>query len=132
MHRRLVKDDFMRGFQSLPSPVTQVARLRAQNDRLTELLEEEQQTSTRLRNDLVAQITSLLTGFTNAQSTSLDKAISGISSVNNQGITALDHALTSYKSGAELAAQRSDQYRVDLDLIRKTQASNRADATKVC
>jgi len=106
--------------------------MRTQNERLAQLLQEEQQTSTRLRNDLVSQITSLLTGFTTAQSASLNKAVSGISSANSQGITALDETLATYDGEADLAAQRSNQYRVDLDLIRKAQASNRADATKVC
>ena len=110
----------------------QIARLRTQNERLTQLLQEEQQTSTRLRNDLVSQITSLLTGFTTAQSASLNKAVSEISSVNDQSVTALNSALASYDGEADLASQRSNQYRVDLDLIRKAQTSNRADATKVC
>jgi hypothetical protein len=110
----------------------QVARLRSQNERLAELLQQEQQTSARLRDDLVSQITSLLTGFTTAQTASLDKAMRGIQTENNKGIVASQDTMSSYSEAAAMAGQRSTQYRKDLEVIRGSHATNREDAGKVC
>ena len=112
--------------------IQQVAHLRSQNERLATLLQQERQTSTRLRDDLVSQITNLLTGFTTAQSASLDKAVRDIQTENDEGVVASQDSMMMYKQANDSAGERSTQYRKDLELVRGSHLTNREDAGKVC
>jgi replication initiation and membrane attachment protein DnaB len=109
----------------------QVQGLRHQNEQLAAMLEQEQITSAKLKEDLVTQITGLLTGFTAKQSQTMKTAVDAIRGKNDLGVESSRQIMARYDAEAEQAARRSTQYREDLSSVKRSAASSREDAQKV-
>lgn len=72
--------------QSNSAAEAEIARLRQQNQQLTQLLIDKDTETTKLREDLIAGVTNLITGATDAQNTSLRSAIGKIQAGNDAGL----------------------------------------------
>ncbi|KAJ9107449.1 hypothetical protein QFC21_000902 [Naganishia friedmannii] len=108
----------------------EVERLRNQNQQLAELLNSEKKNSARLREDLVAQISTLLLNFTLAQSQSLDTAISPVLQQNATGLENLGAFKQDYNALAEGARQHVRQHEADLEVVRDANITAKQDGLK--
>lgn len=72
--------------QSNSAAEAEIARLRAQNQQLTQLLIDKDAETAKIREDLIAGVTNLIVGVTDAQNTSLRSAIGKIQAGNDAGL----------------------------------------------
>lgn len=93
-------------------------RLRTQNHKLALLLASERDTSARLRENMVAQIASLLSGFTQAQDERLQVAIAEVTQDNENGMSQLDTQERIYGGKFNDMAKRAEQYVEDMDTVK--------------
>jgi len=64
----------------------EIRRLRAQNDMLTRMLSEEKTKTSKLRTELVQNLTNMIVGFTDAQDASWTTAVEGVKMANEEGM----------------------------------------------
>ncbi|KAJ9110454.1 hypothetical protein QFC19_001580 [Naganishia cerealis] len=101
-----------------------------ENQQLTDLLNSEKKNSTRLREDLVAQISTLLLNFTLAQSQSLDTAMTPVLKQNTTSMDSLGSFKQDYDVLAEVSRQRARQHEADLEIVREANIAARQEGHK--
>ncbi len=114
--------------QAIKAAEAQALVLQQQNERLTTLLQAERDNSAKLRDNLIAQIGGLLSGFTAAQDQSLSQAVATVQKENEVGTVALSAFVGSYSNGFAVSTQRSEQYTGDLSGVRQAAAGQRAES----
>lgn len=104
--------------QSNSAAEAEIARLRSQNQQLTQLLIDKDTETAKVREDLIAGVTNLIVGVTDAQNTSLRSAIGKIQAGNDAGLrevqafkvsqsAAIDKGSASMETfGREIATQK--------------------------
>lgn len=110
----------------------EVARLKAQNDSLAQMLLAERETSTRLKDDMITQFTQMINGYSTGQSDRLQSIVGQVQTVNSEAVRTANKAMERYETEAGESSGRADQYLKDLDDIRQSNANHREDAKKVC
>jgi hypothetical protein len=99
---------------------------------LAELLDSEKKNSARLREDLVAQISTLLLNFTLAQTQSLDTAVAPVLKANTSGIDNLGALKQDFRALADGSRQHVRQHEADLEVVRDANITAKHDCLKVC
>lgn len=117
--------------QAVQAAEQEIQRLQKQNNNLSIMLQAEKENSNKLRDNLVSQITALLTGFTTAQDQSLSTAVASIQSDNETGCSTLNGFVRDYSSGFSVSEKRGKHYSDDLDMVRAAASAQREEAVQV-
>jgi len=110
----------------------EISRLRAQNDLLTRLLNEEQAKSAALRTDLIANISSMIVGFTEAQDASLRTAVNQVKAANETGITQMQGFTSQHTGAMDACATAAREFSRDLETRSAAVEGQRGEGQKVC
>jgi kinesin family protein 11 len=110
---------------------SQIERLRAQNQHLTQLLDHEKVHSANLQDDLVKQISSLLLNFTTAQSQSLATAIEPVMQYNVAGMENLNAFKQDYGTHAQASRDNILRYEEHVKSIQDGYQALRQEGHKV-
>lgn len=110
---------------------SQIERLRQQNQQLTQLLDHEKVHSAHLKDDLVKQISSLLLGFTAAQSQSLATAMQPVMQHNIAGMENLSAFKQEYGTQAQVSQDNILRYGEHVNSIQEGYQALRQEGHKV-
>ena len=99
---------------------------------LTRLLSEEKAKTAILRDDLIANVTSMITGFTNAQDHSWSTAVAGVQTANENGVTSLGKFKEIVDQGWTEGSRRRGVIEKDLGKRAENSHSKRASGLQVC
>ncbi len=108
-----------------------MARLRTQNQKLAQLLVTEREISSRLRENMVAQIASLLCGFSQAQDQRLQVAVSELQQDNENGVSELIKQEELYDGKLDNMSKRAEQYVEDMVTVKAAGVEHARHAEQV-
>ena len=109
----------------------QTARLRSQNDLLIRLLSEERSKTARLRTDLVQNFTQMIETFTDAQDSSLSKAVADVQGGNQLSLTAMETFSREMEECHAESSRRAGRFQDDLSKARETGTVQRGTGQEV-
>lgn len=104
---------------------TEIARLKAQNVLLAQLLTSEKAKTARLRTDLVQNLTSLIVGFTDAQDASWSEAVATVQAANDAGVNEMGSFATAAGNQFAESSQGRQLFARELDLAGATSGEQR-------
>jgi primosomal protein N'' len=111
--------------------LTQVERLRMQNQQLTELLDNEKIQSAALKDDLIKQISALLLNFTTTHSRNIDSAMQPVLQQNLAGITHLRAFEERYVTKAQASRDQISRYELQVNGMQEEYQTLRQEGHKV-
>lgn len=95
----------------------EITRLKEQNTRLTELLDNERKNAMKSRDELVKRVSSLLVGFAEERDHGLREAVFGIQESNTQGTENMDTLVKKHDVLVTEAGARSRAWNTSLDKL---------------
>jgi kinesin family protein 11 len=93
----------------------EIARLRAQNASLTQLLADERAQNARARTDLLSGIAGLVKGFTDNQEERLGSALAHVRNANDSGVGKMEAFASDHGAAMDDMAAGARSFRADLD-----------------
>jgi kinesin family protein 11 len=109
----------------------EIVRLRAQNDMLTRMLSDEKAKTTKLRTELVQNLTNMIVGFTDAQDASWTQAVGSVQKANEEGMGEMEKYGDLVEEDWEEKVGRSQAVEEDLRSLQGTAKKQRIDGQSV-
>ena len=109
----------------------EIVRLRTQNDLLARMLSEEKAKTTKLRTELVQNLTSLIHGFTDAQDESWTNAVEGVKLANEAGMSEMEHYGDQVELISEERERRAEGIEMELQGVQGQAKRQRTDGEHV-